>query len=182
MGAFVKLPWVDPGVWRFFFQGQTWVIICTRSSWKTKTPHTGFDPGKLNERTHRCPNSHCSQIRNGIWLRIYMWNDRCQRSNYTRRFCIFLSPLSGVFHELQRMTSDIQAYSDLHSPKIIHLQTAECLDCYLLENSRGSHHQGRFFCVSQLGLKDLEYIIVHFFLVLYSGWLKHGHVEWTNIG
>ena len=34
-----------------FFPGRTWVIICTRSSWKKKSPHTGVDPGKLNERT-----------------------------------------------------------------------------------------------------------------------------------
>ena len=45
-------PWVNPGVWRFFFTGQPWVIICTRSSWTKKKPHTGIDPGKLNERTH----------------------------------------------------------------------------------------------------------------------------------
>ena len=35
----------------FFSPGRTWVIICTRSSWKNKTLHTGVDPGKLNERT-----------------------------------------------------------------------------------------------------------------------------------
>ena len=36
----------------FFLPGRTWVIICTHSSWETKPPHTGVDPGKLNERTH----------------------------------------------------------------------------------------------------------------------------------
>ena len=35
-----------------FFPGRTWVIICTCSFSKKKTPHTGVDPGKLNERTH----------------------------------------------------------------------------------------------------------------------------------
>ena len=34
-----------------FFPGQMWVIICTRSSLKKGTPHTGVDQGKLNERT-----------------------------------------------------------------------------------------------------------------------------------
>ena len=35
----------------FFLPGRTWVIICTRSSCGKKLPHTGFDPGNLNERT-----------------------------------------------------------------------------------------------------------------------------------
>ena len=34
-----------------FFPGRTWVIICTRSSQKKTSSHTGVDPGKLNERT-----------------------------------------------------------------------------------------------------------------------------------
>ena len=36
-------------MWHFIFP---WVIICTRLSWGKNMPHTGFDPGKLNERTH----------------------------------------------------------------------------------------------------------------------------------
>ena len=44
-------PWVNPGVWRFFFTGQPWVIICTRSSWtKKKATHRGR-PGEA-KRTH----------------------------------------------------------------------------------------------------------------------------------
>ena len=36
----------------FFFPGRTCVIICIRLSCKKNTPHTGGDPGELNERTH----------------------------------------------------------------------------------------------------------------------------------
>ena len=50
-GAFILLPWVDPGVWRVFPPGRTWVIICTRSSWTKQTPHTGVDHGEA-KRTH----------------------------------------------------------------------------------------------------------------------------------
>ena len=43
----------DPGVWRFFLPGRTCADnIITHVRPGEKTPHTGVDPGKLNERTH----------------------------------------------------------------------------------------------------------------------------------
>ena len=60
--AFVELPRVDPGVWRFFFPWRRWVIICTRSSWGKKLSYTGVDPGKLNERTQYMRHHPYSQI------------------------------------------------------------------------------------------------------------------------
>ena len=46
-------PWVDPGVWRFFFFRTTvGSYLHTFVLDQNKTPHTGVNPGKLNERTH----------------------------------------------------------------------------------------------------------------------------------
>ena len=42
----------------FFVQGRTCADNYPRSSWKKKTPHTGVDPGKLNERTHYINDPH----------------------------------------------------------------------------------------------------------------------------
>ena len=35
----------------------------------------------INVQWHRCPNNHCCQVRNRIWLRISMWNEWGQRLN-----------------------------------------------------------------------------------------------------
>ena len=51
IGCVRLAPLGRPGAWRFFLPGRTWVIICTHLSWNKKPPHTGVNPGKLNERT-----------------------------------------------------------------------------------------------------------------------------------
>ena len=45
-----------------FFPGRTCADNYPRSPWKKKPPHTGIDPGKLNERTHNDPHKHASNL------------------------------------------------------------------------------------------------------------------------
>ena len=50
LDAFVKLPWVDPGVWRFFFQDDVGNYLHTFVLEKENAKHRG-PPGEAN-RTH----------------------------------------------------------------------------------------------------------------------------------
>ena len=84
--AFGHINLRDPGVRRIFLPGRTWVVICTRSSWEKTPPHTGVDPGKLNERTLKG------------WSVIICWAVRSPAVDFTKSY-------DSSYLELGRVTS-----------------------------------------------------------------------------
>ena len=101
----ISFPGWTPVFGVFFFQDER-VQIITHIVLEKKPPHTGVDPGKLNERT--------------LYVKWMQVKGECTRGK----------PVSGVIHVPLSVTSDVQANGEPAYAWIITLDFYTC-DCIM---------------------------------------------------